>query len=93
MPTTIRLTLNDQLQAGMDVLQQRYPFMKPDEILKLALSKLFAEEKTVNSKTKAAKSFSQTMEKLYQAPGGIDFADEQAMTDWWMKNKKELRGG
>jgi hypothetical protein len=49
--TSIRLALTDFLRDAFDLLKRtRYPFMKEDEILKLALSQLYAGENIPASK-------------------------------------------
>lgn len=49
--TSIRLALTDFLRDAFEVLKRtRYPFMKEDEILKLALSQLYAAENIPSSK-------------------------------------------
>lgn len=43
--TSVRLALTEQLRDAFDLIRNtRYPFMKEDEILKLALSKLYAND-------------------------------------------------
>ena len=49
--SSIRLALTDFLRDAFDLLKRtRYPFMKEDEILKLALSQLYASEHIASSK-------------------------------------------
>jgi hypothetical protein len=50
MPYTVRLSINEKLEEGMAFLQERYPFMTPDEILKLALSRFYREELDASEK-------------------------------------------
>lgn len=50
--SSIRLALTDFLRDAFDLLKRtRYPFMKEDEILKLALSQLYAGEHIASSKS------------------------------------------
>lgn len=49
--SSIRLSLNDNLREGLDLLRRvRYPFLKDDEIFKLGFSKLFASEAIKSNK-------------------------------------------
>lgn len=48
--TSVRLALTDPLRDAFDLLKRtRYPFMKEDEILKLALSQLYAGDHIIAS--------------------------------------------
>lgn len=91
MSSTIRLTLNVGLQEGLDLLKSRYPFLSYDEILKLALSKLYAEEVDKEKSVKKSK-LRQVLQAITDTPGGIDFKNEEEMSNWWMQNKNKLRG-
>ena len=43
--SSIRLSLNDNLRSGLDLLRRtRYPFLKDDEIFKLGFSNLFSSQ-------------------------------------------------
>jgi hypothetical protein len=49
--TSVRIALTKQLRDAFDLIKKtRYPFMKEDEILKIALSQLYASEYIVSSK-------------------------------------------
>jgi hypothetical protein len=49
--TSIRLALTDPLKAAFDLIKRtKYPFLKEDEILKLALSNLYAAEHIISNK-------------------------------------------
>jgi hypothetical protein len=49
--TSVRLALTDSLRDAFKLIKKtRYPFMKEDEILKMAFSKLYANDYVVSSK-------------------------------------------
>jgi hypothetical protein len=48
---SIRLTISDEVLTALELVRNtRYPFMKDDEIFKLAFSKLFAGETILSNK-------------------------------------------
>jgi hypothetical protein len=75
--TSIRLTVNNELKDALDLLKRtRYPFMKDDEIFKLAFSQLFANQSvTANNITSITNILSRLRTFI------PDFGKE------WLKNK------
>jgi hypothetical protein len=84
---TIRLTLNAELQEGLKFLKRRYPFLSPDEILKLSISQLYTREKRKDTLAKA--SLKDLATELVEEPGSLDNMTEEEFTNWWENNKPE----
>ena len=85
---SIRLSLNDDLRNALALLRQtRYPFLKDDEIFKLAFSKLFANETitsnrqtTVSNILSKLRSIDPNFAKDWLAERELDVKDMDVLT-------------
>lgn len=92
MSLTVRLSIDDEMQQQIALVQQAYPGLKPSQIIRFGFFNFAKNDPNVQKSFEKMSSSEFTgMIKEFKDNSPIPTMNDEQYQIWWMKNKKELR--